>query len=634
MRWPLRGLLIVGWVGALSSLWGCSTPPPAPVTAPVTTLTRAAAAAPAAPTAWALPEGHAAGSQQQNLLAQRHIVATGHPLASDAALAMLRAGGSAVDAAVAAQMVLTLVEPQSSGIGGGALLMHWDGQTVQAWDGRETAPAAADERLLLGPDGKPLPFLTAAVGGRAVGAPGVLRLLQAAHQAHGRLPWAQLFEPAIRLSQEGFAVSPRLHAQLKADTALPLDPQARGYFYTPDGQPLPVGHRLRNPALAALLTRLAREGSDAFYRGPAAEDMVRRAQGHPTNPGVLSLDDLQRYTPRRRDALCGLWQQRWWVCGFPPPSSGQMAILQMLGLLERLPPLPAAEQALQAGLPSASWLHRYTEAARLAYADRALYLADPDFVAPPADRWSSLLSDAYLRQRAALIGEQSLKRATAGKPPLERRQQSSVRTEPRERWAPQPDSPEYGTSHLSIVDAQGHAVSMTSTIEAVFGARLMADGGTGLPGGYLLNNQLTDFSATPRSAEGLRVANRVEPLKRPRSSMSPTLVFDGQRGPLVMNLGSPLGQAIPHLVAKALVASLVWELDPLSAISLPNFGSFNGPTVLETGRFPPALRAALQARGHELLDNELTSGLQLLRRTPQGWLGASDPRREGAVRGD
>jgi gamma-glutamyltranspeptidase/glutathione hydrolase len=602
---------------------------PAAPTAPATPAARTAAVTSAATPGAALPEGRAVTSTQALVTARRHIAATGHPLASDAAQAILREGGSAVDAAVAAQMVLTLVEPQSSGIGGGALLMLWDGQRVQAWDGRETAPADADETLLLGPDGKALPFLRAAVGGRAVGTPGAVRMLEQLHRQHGRLPWARLFEPAIRLADEGFAISPRLHAQLKADPALRQDAQARAHFYAADGEPHPVGHRLRNPALAAVLRQLARDGSAALHDGPAARDIVRRVREHPTNPGRLQLADLQRYTPVQREPLCGLMNRRWWVCGFPPPSSGQMAILQMLGLMERLPPLPPEQARLQGGLPTAEWLHRYTEAARLAYADRAQFLADPDHVPAPAGRWSSLLDDDYLRERAALIGPTSLKRANPGKP-KDNRQRSSEAP----RFAPQLDGVEHGTSHIAIVDARGQAVSMTTTIEAVFGARVMSDGGTGLPGGFLLNNQLTDFAATPRNDAGLPVANRPGPLKRPRSSMSPTLVFDGQRGPLVLNLGSPLGQAIPHLVAKTLVASLEWGLDPLAAIQLPNVATFNGPTLLETGRYTAALRDALIARGHEVQENELASGLQVLRRMGEGWVGASDPRREGSVKGD
>lgn len=569
----------------------------------------------------ALPEGRAVETGQSLVEARWQIAATGHPMASEAALQMLREGGSAIDAAVAAQMVLSLVEPQSSGIGGGAFLMHWDGRELQAWDGRETAPAAADERLLLGTDGKPLPLLRAAVGGRAVGVPGVVRLLEAVHRRHGRLPWARLFEPAIRWSEAGFPVSQRLHAQLARETALRDDAQSRAYFYRPDGQPHAVGHRLRNPALAEILRRIARDGSRALHEGPVAADLVARVRGHPTNPGRLDAADLAAYRSIQRTPMCTGWKAGLRVCGFPPPSSGHIALMQMLGILEQL---PALAQPLDAqGLPGADWLHRYTEAARLAYADRALYVADPDFVAAPAGRWTALLDERYLKTRAALIGERSMGRATAGQP----------RGEPIALAAPS-EGVETGTSHLGIVDAQGHAVSMTTSIEAAFGARLMADGGTGRPGGFLLNNQLTDFSALPADAQGRPVANRVQPGKRPRSSMSPTLVFDDRGGRLLLNVGSPLGQAIPHLVAKALVASIEWQLDPLAAIALPNFASFNGPTVLEAGRFPAATRQALQQRGHELVDSDLASGLQLIRRTPLGWTGASDPRREGRVLGD
>ncbi|MBL8329517.1 MAG: gamma-glutamyltransferase family protein [Rubrivivax sp.] len=567
-----------------------------------------------------LPETSAVRTPGALVKAQRHMIATGHPLASEAGLQILRAGGSAVDAAVAAQMVLTLVEPQSSGVGGGALLLHWDGRETQAWDGRETAPAAADERLLLGPDGRPQPLAAVAVGGRAVGVPGAVRMLDAAHRRHGRLPWARLLEPAIALAEQGFPVSQRLHTQLAADQALRRDPQALAYFYGADQQPHPVGHVLRNPALAQILRQIGAQGSRALHEGPLAADLVARVRGHAGNPGRMTEADLAAYEPRLRAPLCTMWQQRWWICGFPPPSSGHLALMQMLGLMDQLPPV---REPLAQGLPTPDWLHAYTEAARLAYADRAQFVADPDFVAPPAGRWSSLLEPPYLKERAALIGPQSMRRAAPGQPRAEALSH-----------APQADTAEAGTSHISVVDGRGQAVSMTTTIEGVFGARLMADGGTGLPGGYLLNHQLTDFSAEPMDARGWPIANRLQPGKRPRSSMSPTLVFDARDGRLLMSLGSPLGQVIPHLVAKALIGSLQWNLDPQQAIALPNFGSFNGPTVLEKGRFPPETRQALLARGHELQEIDIASGLQLIRRSAQGWEGASDPRREGWVSGD
>lgn len=553
---------------------------------------------------------------------QRFGVAAANPLATAAGLQILQAGGSAVDAAVAVQMVLTLVEPQSSGIGGGAFLLHWDGKSVQAWDGRETAPAAADERMFLGADGKPLPFAQAVVGGRSVGVPGAVRMLEAAHRQHGRLPWARLFEPAIGLAERGFSVSARLHQQLLGETALKADPQARGYFFRADGSPVPAGTLLRNPALGAVLRAIADKGSAALHTGPVAEDIVRRVRGHATAPGRMAAADLAGYAPKQREPVCTDWLAAWRVCGMPPPSSGHLAIMQILGILERLPAMPDPLRGDPPGVPSPDWLHAYTEAARLAFADRAQYVADPDFVPPPDGGWGSLLEDAYLQQRAGLVGVRSMGRAEAGTP-------GGTRV----AWAPMADQPEHGTSHISIVDAQGRALAMTTTIEAVWGSRVMSDGGSGLSGGFLLNNELTDFSLAPADAQGRAVANRVQPGKRPRSSMSPTLVFDRRTGRLLMSLGSPGGPAIIHFTAKTLVGSLQWGLDAQRAVDLPNFGSFNGPTVLEAGRFPEATVEALKARGHQVVLTDLPSGLQALQRTATGWFGGADPRREGVVMG-
>ena len=572
-----------------------------------------------------MPEGGTASApsatQRRGLVAGRHMVATANPLATEAGLGILRAGGSAVDAMVAVQMVLTLVEPQSSGIGGGAFLMHWDGARVTALDGRETAPAEATEQLFLGPDGKPMPFRQAVVGGRSVGVPGTVALMEAAHRRHGRLPWARLFEPAIVLAQQGFPVSPRLHASLKAETALRQVPQAAAFYYQADGEPHPVGRLLQNPALAAVLRGIAEGGSAAFYRGPVAKDLVERVRSHPTNPGTIALGDLQGYKIVERDAICSPWRV-WRICGFPPPSSGHLAIMQILGVGEVLgwgdAPLGAD------GLPGEEFLHRYTEASRLAYADRALYLADPAYVAPPGGAWTQMLDPGYLRNRAALIGARSMGTADAGEPP------GAVRS----AFAPQAVQPEAGTSHVSIVDGQGQALALTTTIESGWGARILADGGTGLPGGYLLNNELTDFSFAPTDAQGRPIANRVQPGKRPRSSMSPTLVFDARDGALRMSLGSPGGAAIIHYTAKTLLATLAFGLDAQRAIDLPNFGSYNGPTVLEQGGFGASTVQALKARGHTVREVELTSGLQAIERHPAGWFGGADPRREGLVLGD
>ncbi|MGA1287460.1 MAG: gamma-glutamyltransferase family protein [Rubrivivax sp.] len=560
-------------------------------------------------------------AQDRGVVARRHMVATANPLATETGLRILQAGGSAVDAMVAVQMVLTLVEPQSSGIGGGAFLLHWDGAKVTALDGRETAPAEATEALFLLPDGKPMAFRQAVVGGRSVGVPGTVRLMEAAHRRHGRLPWASLFQPAIALAQQGFAISPRLHASLKDETALRQVPQAAAFYYAPDGQPHPVGHVLKNPALAAVLRAIADGGSAAFYRGAVAQDLVQRVRGHPTNPGTLALADLAAYDVVEREAICSPWRT-WRVCGFPPPSSGHLAIMQILGIGEHLgwgaAPLDAQ------GLPGEDFLHRYTEAARLAYADRALYVADPAFVQAPGGAWTQMLDPGYLRDRAAMVGPRSMGTAEAGVPP------GAQRT----AYAPQALQPEAGTSHVSIVDSQGQALALTTTIESGWGARILADGGTGLPGGYLLNNELTDFSFAPADAQGRPIANRVQPGKRPRSSMSPTLVFDAAPGALHMSLGSPGGAAIIHYAAKTLLGTLAFGLDAQRAIDLPNFGSYNGPTVLEKGRFGLPTVQALQARGHTVREVELTSGLQAIQRTAEGWSGGADPRREGRVMGE
>jgi gamma-glutamyltranspeptidase/glutathione hydrolase len=581
----------------------------------------------------ALPEGASGYQPKPGWHVRRMAVAAANPLATDAGFQVLKAGGNALDAAIAVQMVLTLVEPQSSGIGGGAFLLHWDGREVAAWDGRETAPAEADERLFLRADGTPLSMAEAVVGGRAVGVPGVVRMLEAAHRVHGKLAWARLFEPAITLAEQGFRVSHRLHAQLAADAPIARDALARAYFFAADGRPHPVGHVLKNPALAEILRAIAARGSAALHEGPIAVDMVARVRGHATHPGRLAAADLRSYAPQRRVPICTDWQARpdtrYRVCGFPPPSSGHLTVMQILGLLERAPAAGLAAgpvPALSDGVPGADWLHRYAEAARLAFADRNQYIADPAFVPAPGGDWRSLLAAPYLAQRAALIGEKSLGLAPAGQPGAQP-----------VAFAPMAAQPEGGTSHISIVDAEGRAVAMTTTIEAAFGARLMADGGTGRPGGYLLNNQLTDFSLAPADAQGRPIANRVQPGKRPRSSMSPTLVFEGSAGDerLVMSLGSPGGTAIIHYTAKALIGSLQWGLDAQRAIDLPNFGSFNGPvTTLERGRFAPATAAALRARGHTVNEIDMTSGLQALQRTSAGWHGGADPRREGVVAGE
>ena len=563
--------------------------------------------------------------------AKRFAVAAANPLATAAGYQVLRDGGSAVDAAIAVQMVLTLVEPQSSGIGGGAFMLHFNGSAVEAFDGRETAPAAASEDLFLNADGKPMAFYDAVVGGRAVGAPGTVRMLEMAHRQYGVLPWAALMAPAIDLAEKGFKVSPRLHAMLKAEVHLKKDPTAAAYFYQADGAPQEIGHLLRNPDLAVLLRKIASQGSAAVLEGDVARAIVNKVRQHPSNPGLLSVSDLAGYRALKRAALCHDYSARgkdYSICGFPPPSSGAIAVAQILGLLNQT---QAAELPLENGLPSAQWLHLYTEAARLAFADRAQYLGDPNFVSPPAGGWVGLLGPAYLAERAKLIAqgpnEQSMKTAKPGLP-----------TGAKTVYAPMAEQVEYGTSHVSIVDGKGHSVAMTSTIEDAFGARQMVQSTPGLAGGFLLNNQLTDFSFSPRDGNGNPIANRVEPGKRPRSSMAPTMVFDKATGELLISAGSPGGALIIHFVSKTIYGLLNWGLTPQESIELPNFASLNGPSVLEENRFPAATLEALNARGHEVREANMTSGLQAIARThaegTPSWLGGADPRREGLVMGD
>ena len=569
----------------------------------------------------------------------KFAVAAANPLATEAGYQVLKAGGSAIDAAIAVQMVLTLVEPQSSGIGGGAFLLYSSGNKVEAFDGRETAPASANENLFMGADGKPMPFYDGVVGGRSVGTPGTVRMLEMAHKQYGKLPWAKLFEPAIALADNGFQVSARLGTLLKDEKYLKNDRTAAAYFYKPDGSPVDIGTTLRNPALADVLRQIASKGSSALLTGPVAQSIVTKVQSHPSNPGKLSMNDLAGYQAKKREPICSDYSARgkaYVLCGMPPPSSGAIAIGQILGMLNDT---PASTLGLVTGMggvpgttgptPSADWLHLYTEASRLAFADRAQYLGDPDFVQPPGGSWMSLLDPSYLKMRASLIQPNgpSMKVAKPGVP-------GAIKM----AYAPMPDQIEHGTSHISIVDSSGNALAMTTTIEDQFGSRLMSDGGTGKAGGFLLNNELTDFSFAPMDAEGMPVANRVQANKRPRSSMAPTLVFDKATGQLVMSAGSPGGALIIHFTAKTLYGVLNWGLLPQQAIDLPNFGSLNGPTLLEENRFAPPTVEALRTRGAEVRELAMTSGLQAITKgqvhgQPM-WLGGADPRREGVVMGD
>jgi gamma-glutamyltranspeptidase/glutathione hydrolase len=481
------------------------------------------------------PEGSSGYNEKPGWFSQKFMVAAANPLATDAGYQILKAGGTAVDAVIAVQMVLTLVEPQSSGIGGGAFMIHSNGREVVAFDGRETAPAGADEKLFFGADGKPLNFMDGVVGGRSVGTPGVLRMLEMAHKRYGKLPWATLFQPSIKLAEQGFAVSPRLNAMLKDEKYLASnDPAAKAYFYNDDGSPRAIGTILKNPELAATLKTIAQDGPDAFYRGPIARDIVAKVTGHPRNPGKLAETDLINYRAKERAPLCFDYRA-YRFCGMPPPSSGAIALAQILGILENSD--IAKYKPVKSGKMwqlSPDAVHLYSEAARLAYADRGLYVADSDFINVPA----GLTDKAYLQSRSKLIGPNSMGSAKPGVPP-------GVQT----AWAAD-RSPELpSTSHISVIDANGNAISITTTVEDIFGARLMVRG-------FLLNNQLTDFSFADRDEAGRPIANRVQANKRPRSSMSPTLVFDKASGKLVLSVGSPGGSAIINYVGKTLIATL------------------------------------------------------------------------------
>jgi len=537
------------------------------------------------------------------------MVAAANPHAARAGIEILRAGGSALDAAVAVQMVLNLVEPQSSGIGGGAFVLHWDAaaRKVAAYDGRETAPAAARPDRFLRPDGAPMGMGEAVSSGRSVGVPGVLRMLELAHARHGRLPWKRLFAPAIRLAEEGFAVSPRLHRLIEADPLLRRHPAARAYFYRPDGSALPVGHRLKNPPLAAVLRRVADEGPDAFYLGDIARDMVAAVAAEP-RPGDMTERDLADYRALQRDAVCGGYRA-YRVCGMPPPSSGGIAVLAILGVLERFDMAKLRPNSSRA-------VHLFSEAGRLAFADRDHYVSDPDFVRVPT---AGLIDPGYLHDRALLVKpEKSMVRALPGTPAGAPRALGADAT-----------VESSGTSHLSVIDAAGNAVAMTSSIESAFGSRVFVHG-------FLLNNELTDFSFLPEEG-GRPVANRVEPGKRPRSAMAPTLVF-APGGGLAMALGAAGGPSIINYTARTLVGVLDWKLGLQQAIAAPNMGSRNRETEIERGSALEGVAAALRALGHPVAAVDMVSGLHGIQRTPRGpgftLTGGADPRREGVALGN
>ena len=580
-----------------------------------------------------------------------YMAVTANPLATQAGCDVLAAGGTAVDAAVAVQAVLGLVEPQSSGLGGGAFMLHYKASTgvVQSYDGRETAPAAATEdylRYISATDKtNPLPnlgqsFLSTKASGRSIGTPGAVRMLELAHQDHGSLPWRGLFDRGIKLSTDGFAISGRMaDAIAGARSDLLRDPDAAAYFLNPDFSPRALGTTIKNPAYAATLTSLAQGGANAFYTGPIAQsivDKIKVTSGGVTStvaitPGLTELSDLANYKAVRRTPVCATYRSTW-VCGMGPPSSGGIAVAQTLGILENfdmgaaanIPTLINAE----GGKPSVQGVHLVSEAERLAYADRNKYVADTDFVSLPGSGVSSMIAPAYLKSRAALISTtKSMGTAVAGTFPAAVALGSSA-TEGK------------GTAHMSLVDKYGNVVVMTTTIESGMGSFHFTRG-------FLLNNQLTDFSFDPSDASG-PIANRIEALKRPRSSMAPALLFnkaaDGSRGDFLMATGSVGGAAIIQHVVKTVVSTIDWKLDAQQAASMVNFGAANSPTTNIGGEHPSIdlsnnglnepLVAGLRSLGHTVLLAAQTSGVSTVMKTSTGLIGGVDPRREGIVLGD
>ncbi len=548
----------------------------------------------------------AASVRADDVVARRQMVVVSHPLAAQAALDVLRDGGSAVDAAIAAQMVMTLVEPQSSGIGGGAFLVlrRADDGRILTYDGRETAPASATPEMFLQADGRPMAFDEAAAAGAAVGVPGAVRMLGVAHATHGVLPWRRLLEPAIALAEAGFPVSERLAASIATAPQLRSAAVAAAYFFAPSGVPLGKGTLLRNPTLAATLRVLADEGPDAFYAGRIARDIVAAVGSAPIHPGGMTEGDLTGYVAKARPPVCGTYRG-YRVCGAPPPTSGPVTVLQTLKMLERFD-----MRALGPWSPESA--HLFAEASAIAFADRNMWLADPDRVDVPT---AGLLDGGYLAGRAALIDpEKALGDFEAGVPGQRRTDRS-------------PDAMERppGTAHMSIVAGDGDIVSMTTSVERSFGTGLMA-------GGFILNNQLTDFAFRP-AADGRPVANAAAPGKRPRSSMSPVIVTDPAGRPVLVT-GSPGGAHIINYVSKSIVAQLDWDMGPAAAAALSNLSDRNGAAAVEA-TMPASVVDALMARGHEVRRVTLASGLNMIRILADGSLvGAADPRREGVALGD
>lgn len=569
-----------------------------------TLLAACASAPPTSVVGAATPPAVAPAAGQPPEFAPHAMVAAANPMAVDAGVKVLKAGGSAIDAAVAVQAVLGLVEPQSSGLGGGSFMVFYDAKTkrVTAYNGRETAPAGATPDMFLGPDGKPMDRATAMLSGRSAGVPGAIAMLSLAQKEHGKLPWSQLFGDAERLADRGFAVPGRMAMSAASPYPQAKAPDAVAYFTKPDGTKVKAGDIMRNPAYAATIRKLAAEGPKALLEGPIAEQIVAKLHEGPI-PGSMTLEDLKNYKPEESQALCRPY--RIYIVCLPPAPSGGPAVLEALGILSHT-------DIGQHGPNDAEGWYLFSQASRLMYADRDRYIGDPDFVQVPTE---GLLDPAYTAERAKLIGP------VAGPPPAPGKPKGAPNFGPDHTQEPG------GTTHFVIVDAEGNAVSMTTTVESIFGDGRMV-------GGFFLNNQLTDFSFSPTQSDGTPAANAVAPRKRPRSAMSPTIVLD-RDGRFVAAVGSPGGPAIVAYTLKALVGVMDWKLSMQQAIDLPNLIAAGSVYATEVDKVPPAVVQGLAAKGVTLTAGfgAEGSGLHGIVRTPEGLVGAADPRREGTARG-
>ncbi len=550
------------------------------------------------------PEAATGLQQSKKAVAQKYMVASANPYASEAGFRVLEQGGSAIDAAIAVQLTLTLVEPQSSGIGGGAFILHYHNALgkITTFDGRETAPMDATQDLFLDDNNKPVRWIDAVVGGRSVGVPGVLKALEDAHKKYGKLPWSTLFDYPVSLAEDGFVVSPRMAKLVKMgfNPGVKKLANASNYFY-PNGQALTAGTVLKNPQLAKTYKAIAAQGSDVFYKGWIAEKIVAAVKGSAIAPGVLSLTDMANYQANEVAPVCAPYQE-YKICGMAPPSSGGVAVIQILKQLEQ-------HNMSQYAPTSATALHLFAQSSRLAFADRAKYMADPAFVDVPV---MALIDSNYTEQRGQLISlTNDMGKATAGKVGQLARANDDAIEMP-------------STSQISIVDGQGNAISMTTSVEMAFGSAVFVEG-------FLLNNQLTDFALSP-SKHGLPVANRLEPGKRPRSSMAPMMVFN-KDGSLRLVVGSPGGSRIINYVAQTMMGVLDWELDIQEAINLPRLTNRNDSTTLEKGTEIAIHKATLEAMGHKVSVRDLNSGIQGIEVFNDKLVGGADPRREGKAIG-